>query len=257
MERPLQLSTCTLKSFNKLILLFCCYCVAGPLMIMKLEDRKTVTLLSTIHTAKDVPLDKPNWKGEIVQKPECIVKYNKYMGAVDVCAQMLQYQSFQHRTLKWWKKVFFYLLGLVCLNAYIVYKLHTGAKLQQREFRRQVTSLLVADGGVLERKKLGRPSKQSQENLLRLSARHFPSKVQPKGKKRNPARKCAVCNVPRKDSRNRVESTYECEQCNVGLCVVPCFRIYHSYADYKQAYRRWDRGNEELAVSDSEDTDGD
>lgn len=167
---------------------------------------------------------------------------------------MIQYESFRRRTLKWWKKVIFHVVGLVCLNAYLVYKLHTGKKLEQRESQRQLVSELVTAAGILPRKKVGRPCKQQQENLLRMTGRHFPSKVQQKGKKKNPARKCVVCNVPRKGSRKRVESTYECMQCNVDLCVVPCFRLYHTYVEYKLAYRRWDRGNEleELIDTDEE-----
>ena len=57
-------------------------------MIVKLEDRKTVTLLSTLHSAHAVPVEKPNWMGDVINKPECIVEYNKYMGAVDVCDQI-------------------------------------------------------------------------------------------------------------------------------------------------------------------------
>lgn len=49
-------------------------------MMMKLEDRKTVTLLSTLHTARAVPVERPNWRGNVIQKPECILQYNKYMG---------------------------------------------------------------------------------------------------------------------------------------------------------------------------------
>ena len=34
------------------------------------------------------------------------------------------------------------------------------------------------------------------------------------------------------------ESSYECSTC-VGLCVDPCFRIYHSYKDFIDAYKSY------------------
>ena len=48
--------------------------------------------------------------------------YNKKMGAVDCSDQMVAYSSFKRRTLKWWKKVFFHVIGLAMLNAYILYR---------------------------------------------------------------------------------------------------------------------------------------
>jgi len=56
---------------------------------------------------------------------------------------------------------------------------------------------------------------------LRLTEWHFPSVYKSAGKK--PRRRCVVCNANDK----RRETTYECKNCNVGLCVDPCFKIYH------------------------------
>ncbi|CAK9832788.1 Histone-lysine N-methyltransferase SETMAR [Anthophora retusa] len=43
-----------------------------------------------------------------------------------------------------------------------------------------------------------------------------------------PNRRYVVCTA--KDKRR--ESRYECKDCNVGLCVEPCFRIYHTELHY-------------------------
>ena len=39
-------------------------------------------------------------------------------------------------------------------------------------------------------------------------------------------------------SRPGRESSYECVICAVGLCVDPCFRLYHTNNDYIKAYKR-------------------
>jgi hypothetical protein len=44
---------------------------------------------------------------EAIHRPSCIIDYDKYMGAVDRCDQMITYPAFKRRTLKWWKKIFF------------------------------------------------------------------------------------------------------------------------------------------------------
>ena len=80
----------------------------GPLMAMKMLDRKPVTILSTISKSTTVVTNKKDPKTkESVVRPECIVGYNKFMGDVDRSDQMLKYEAFRHRSIKWWKKVFF------------------------------------------------------------------------------------------------------------------------------------------------------
>lgn len=65
------------------------------------------------------------------------------------------------------------------------------------------------------------------DNPTRLTERHFPSLYTSKGKNRS--RRCVVCST----NNRRSESRYECKDCNVGLCIDPCFRLYHTQLDYK------------------------
>ena len=51
-----------------------------------------------------------------------IVDYNTYMLGVDKLDQMMSYYSFLHKTVKWWRKVFFWILEVATVNAYIIYK---------------------------------------------------------------------------------------------------------------------------------------
>jgi len=72
-------------------------------------------------------------------------------------------------------------------------------------------------------------NKSGETNPLRLAGNHFPSlytNVNPRRK--NQLRKCVVCS--RNDKRKR--SRYQCEICNVGLCVTPCFKKYHTQLHY-------------------------
>lgn len=46
----------------------------------------------------------------------------RFMGAVDRSDQMVAYSTFNRRTLKWWKKVFFHVMSLSILNSWIMYK---------------------------------------------------------------------------------------------------------------------------------------
>jgi hypothetical protein len=111
----------------------------------------------------------------------------------------------------------------------------------------------------------GRRSRPGTEVERRLTARHFPSKVIPKPgvKRERPLRKCVVCNPAEKELRiaNHLpsvtrpgrESRYECSKCGVGLCVEPCFMLYHRYSHYILAYKRMQKN--ELTDDDDDDDD--
>ena len=48
---------------------------------------------------------------------------------------MLTFYGFPHRSLKWWKKVFFHLLDLTIVNSHILYREATGSRMTQLDNR--------------------------------------------------------------------------------------------------------------------------
>ena len=48
--------------------------------------------------------------------------YNLYMIGVDKLDQLMRYYSFFHKSVKWWRKVFFWVVEVAVVNAYIIYK---------------------------------------------------------------------------------------------------------------------------------------
>ena len=55
------------------------------------------------------------------EKPVVVMDYNQFMLGVDKLDQLVSYYSFTHRSLKWWKKVFFWFLEFAVVNSYIIY----------------------------------------------------------------------------------------------------------------------------------------
>lgn len=220
----------------------------GTIQLLKWKDKRDVHMCTTLHNAEfiDVPGRVDRATGQPIRRPKCIVDYDKHMGAVDRCDQMISYPAFKRRTVKWWKKVFFHLFMMTVLNAYILYKEHC-IKLRKkpvlhRVFRREIVKALVAETAPQPVHVRGAATPRDIE---RLTARHFLSKIQQKeGQKSKPLRTCPVCSTTtgkRKlvgDGRKTVRSSYECKECDVGLCVDPCFRLYHSCKDFKQAHQR-------------------
>ena len=116
----------------------------GTLLAVKFKDRRVFQMLSSVHSIADVEVGRNHpGTGRPITKPEIVHDYNKFMGAVDRCDQMVAYSCFRRRTMKWWKKVFFHLFFLSILNAYILYKHRTQSPVLQRTFRRELVKELV------------------------------------------------------------------------------------------------------------------
>ena len=55
---------------------------------------------------------------------------------------MVLYYGFAHKSMKWWKRVFFHLLDLYLVNAHILHSLADG-RLTQLQFRQEVAQSLL------------------------------------------------------------------------------------------------------------------
>ena len=58
--------------------------------------------------------------GLVVTKSTCIADYTRLMGGVDLSDQLGHYYTLIRLTIKWWKKLFFHLLNLLVVNAYVI-----------------------------------------------------------------------------------------------------------------------------------------
>ena len=200
-----------------------CFRSSGNMLVMKWQDKKEVFMISTIHKAEFVDVEKRYSTQEIVQKPSCVLEYNKLMGAVDKTDMVISTIHSTRKTTKWYKKYFFHMIDMCLWNSYCLYKLKTGKTLSIAKFQLQLIDQI-----------LKKYHKQSSHHCIRpgnnysarLNGRHFPSPYEINEKKRS--RRCVVCT---KNDKRR-ESRYQCQECDVGLCVHPCFRIYHTELNY-------------------------
>ena len=149
-----------------------------------------------------------------------MVEYNKHMGIVDQCDMQLSFTESTRKTMKWYKKLFIHLLDLAVYNSYILYKESRNVEMELSTFQLHLIKELC-ERGPQEKHYHDRPG---QERPGRLTERHFPSLIT-NGRRR----KCHICSNTRKKPRNNNQKTYyECVECNVGLCVSPCFKEYHT-----------------------------
>ena len=78
-------------------------------------------------------------------KPLVVDKYNQYMLGVDRLDQRMSYYQFNRKSVRWWRQVFFWVLEVMIVNAFILYLAHTDArrKLTHKEFRREIVLAFV------------------------------------------------------------------------------------------------------------------
>lgn len=97
-----------------------------------------------------------------------------------------------------------------------------GEKLSELEFQTRVMHQIIEKYGAPKETKLQNHQKPTIASLLDVT---FPPYALIKEEKK--ARRCIVYSKSNKKERRKKMSYYECKTCNVGLCVNPCFQVYH------------------------------
>ena len=66
------------------------------------------------------------------------------------------------------------------------------------------------------------------DNPIGLTARYFPSLVPATATGNTGRRACIVCNHTSRREKKNTNTRYQCDICNIGLCVIGCFDDYHT-----------------------------
>ena len=77
-------------------------------------------MISTIHNS--TMADVPRRNEEVKKKPICTFQYNMFMKSVDRADQYSSYYSLMRKTVKWPKKVAFWLTNCALFNCFQIYQ---------------------------------------------------------------------------------------------------------------------------------------
>ena len=234
------------------------------MLAIKFEDRNTVRMLSTIHRAECAKLPpgyrkirKGKGKGKTVYefrlKPVMVLAYNLLMNAVDRSGQMAGNNDFSRPTKSYKFKFIVHVLVAIMTNAYILYKLvnpkGTKSYLTHTMFCSILASQLIKRGRAsqfrndmdFEDTEVGGGSLAKDAETTRLIGRsHWPAPTPSSEKRVRLPRKCVACNE--KDGKVK-KSAVICKQCNVPLCLFPCFEFYHTKNNYLDAIKKAREGD--------------
>ncbi|XP_054266894.1 52 kDa repressor of the inhibitor of the protein kinase-like [Macrosteles quadrilineatus] len=105
------------------------------------KKRKPVYRITTACHAEDRNI--VSRSGLQAVKPLVIHKYNLSMGGVDQKDKSIYHHSCTRPTRKYWRKIFFNLMDMAMLNAYILYSRNTDHPLSRKRFMVDIVETLV------------------------------------------------------------------------------------------------------------------
>lgn len=188
------------------------------------QDKKLVYFIDTISDpTKITQVLRRNKDGSqaVVDCPLAVKSYNAGMGGVDLADAKRKVYTCSRKSKKWWPRLFYFILDVCIVNAYVLQcETPHQQKLSQKSFRLELARELLASHNSRKHRKRGRSTTDGSPSII-FTERHFPDKLP------SPLQ-CRLCSK----SRERRRTSYCCKDCSdtepVPLCVVPCFRIYHT-----------------------------
>ena len=100
----------------------------------------------------------------VQEKPTAVHTYNQDMNGVDIADQYTATYPFTRKTIKWWRKVLFWLMDLCITNCYALYReLQHNRILPHIAYRRSIAEALATRyiTSAPPRPRIGHPRKRS------------------------------------------------------------------------------------------------
>ncbi|XP_043084051.1 piggyBac transposable element-derived protein 4-like isoform X1 [Puntigrus tetrazona] len=195
----------------------------GPLVCVKWMDLQVASVCSTIHAAfsgervQRKIKARHTWKAKSFPCPAPVTAYNQHMGGVDLSDQLLQYYATQHKTMKWYRKIFLHFLDIAANNAFVLHK-----ELQGNMTHDQFMEELIAELCGVSQKAAPK----------QFSTDHVPI---PGAKLTTVVRRIAtlgrrICVHCKAVLGKKQQTPWKCQACNVHLCLQlnrNCFQDWH------------------------------
>lgn len=202
------------------------------------KDSKVVSLISTCHQSfRDKTEDNTKDHEKTAKKktsfhaPPHATAYGRQSAGVRRNEQLRCYQSSSRHSMKWWRKILYFLIDVSRVNAWLCYKANTSTAsaknvqsstpLNHHYFTINLATALI-DGfaeGTPEYQHLAKPVpllNGPRHQLVRM-----PSTF---------GRMCMQCHQEgkRTPSKKAIMTRTGCMSCNIHLCAGRCFLLFHS-----------------------------
>lgn len=200
------------------------------LAFMKWKDKRSVLLLSNFHDPTVLQTAKRKQKDGSIKEiicPKLVCDYNQNMGFVDKADMLKSIYEIDRKSKKWWHRIFWYLLDLSLLNAFIIFSQRIEANsMSLKIFRVHVCSGLIGSKKLQMLKGKAGPSSPQQTYKAEVSYERRFDQCQHMPRYGN-SRRCGHCSSKAEPHRTK----WSCTVCEVGLCLSDkknCFAEYHT-----------------------------
>ncbi|XP_035825493.1 piggyBac transposable element-derived protein 4-like [Aplysia californica] len=203
------------------------YAPEDEVLCVAWKDKKAKKPVVVVSTMCDTTVEeRPTSRGRNASKPAPVHSYNARMNGCDKVDQNVGYYNLHTRkSLKWWKKIFHWLMELVQVNALVLYNQTHAKKSTLAAFKRVLVKELVAlaaahmPQGEVDKAPSNMPPTNSLIDRY-TGTKHLIAYSQ---KDRN----CEVCSKP-KEGRKR--TNFFCKGCAHHPHLHPkgCFELYHT-----------------------------
>ncbi|XP_043587262.1 piggyBac transposable element-derived protein 4-like [Bombus pyrosoma] len=189
------------------------------------KDKKLVSTLTTVHDpclVMSTNIDRVT--GQYRKKLNVFLDYNMYMTGANQMREIVQRHFTISKSLKWHKKYFLHLLDITIFNCLVIWNSCHEDKKSFREIKEDIIS------GLLE--KYLTPSKSFHREIRKswrkfpfyIKFRCYPKRIPSTQKRYHPLKRCVLC----KENNLGKQMSYLCNNCNVPLCIIPCFGLFHT-----------------------------
>lgn len=203
----------------------------GNTLVLSWKDKRVVTCLTNWNNAGMTSVRRMLRGGvEVtVKKPNVVINYIKYMGGVDRADQLCGTYCFLRKSLKWWRKLFFWGLEICSVNSYLLYKMTKQQRGEQPlcHLRYMKTLVQQLTGDFHHARARASTSTSSfEKDRLNGKLHNILTGVR---------KDCKVCSQ-RSTPGKRHQTTYYCDTCpdKPGMHLGNCFIKYHTKQNYKE-----------------------
>jgi len=215
------------------------------ILLISHQDKRLVNMISTLHAAEVIETTSRR-TGVAKKKPKCVIDYNTHMHRVDTADQYLAHCPFIYKTVKWLKKVFFYVLQCCLFNSYVTFSKNNPNSCKSfLDFMSDITENLIHTSDAVSSPSSSDESQGSSRTPIPTSTKRSPKNDPPgrlDGKLKNhklvhipstkidktPTQKCRVC----VQKNIKKETRFLCAHCGVPLHPEHCYTQYHMLKHY-------------------------